>query len=340
MNADPTQTPDPARIVVERGSAGGIRAVVEAACTALGTPQSPTLAIVLETTGSTYVGSGAIALFAGASQTGWLSGGCLEPEIARRAAQAAKTASIEWMEVDTRDDEALFGGSAVGCRGRLRLALLPLRALRGWSALAAAWLARRGPMDISLSADGKLRCSVDQESANWQLPVGASAWASGPTPPVWQVRIEAPPSVLMFGAGPEAPVLLPLLRSMGWITGVAERRERWMAASGLADHYFRDAPAEVLLQEAATGLHAALVMHHNFELDLDALLALAENPPPFIGLLGPRRRRDDLFRLLPESARERLLPTLHSPVGLNLGGRGPEAIALSIAAQLQSKLHD
>ena len=80
-------------------------------------------------------------------------------------------------------------------------------------------------------------------------------------------------------------------------------------------------------------------MHHNFELDLEALLALSAKPPPFIGLLGPRRRREDLFRLLPEASRERLRPTLQSPVGIDLGGRGPEAIALSIAAQLQSKWH-
>jgi xanthine dehydrogenase accessory factor len=83
----------------------------------------------------------------------------------------------------------------------------------------------------------------------------------------------------------------------------------------------------------------ALVMHHNFELDREALQALATSPIGFVGLLGPVRRRDDLFRVLPADAREALLPRLHSPVGLHLGGSGPEAIALSIAAQLQRHLH-
>jgi xanthine dehydrogenase accessory factor len=49
------------------------------------------------------------------------------------------------------------------------------------------------------------------------------------------------------------------------------------------------------------------------------------------------RRREDLFRVLPLAAREALLPRLRSPVGLKLGGQGPEAIALSIAAQLQAQ---
>ena len=90
---------------------------------------------------------------------------------------------------------------------------------------------------------------------------------------------------------------------------------------------------------AAVGIaasDAALVMHHHFELDREALLALAATAIPFVGLLGPVRRREDLFRVLPRAARDALLPRLHSPVGLKLGGQGPEAIALSIAAQLQA----
>jgi xanthine dehydrogenase accessory factor len=71
-------------------------------------------------------------------------------------------------------------------------------------------------------------------------------------------------------------------------------------------------------------------------LDREALDALAGSELPFIGLLGPARRREDLFRVLPPAAREALLPRLRSPVGLKLGGQGPEAIALSVAAQLQA----
>jgi xanthine dehydrogenase accessory factor len=85
--------------------------------------------------------------------------------------------------------------------------------------------------------------------------------------------------------------------------------------------------------------NAALVMHHNFELDRETLLQLAPLPIPFIGLLGPQRRRDDLFKVMPAEACAALSARLRSPVGLALGGRGPEAIALSIAAQLQAWRH-
>jgi xanthine dehydrogenase accessory factor len=144
--------------------------------------------------------------------------------------------------------------------------------------------------------------------------------------------------VLVFGAGPETPYVLPLLRALGATTTLVERRPRWSAASALADHAIEATPAQALA--GPTRRHeVALVMHHNFELDREALHVLAATPIGFIGLLGPVRRRDDLFRVLPADAREALLPRLHSPVGLHLGGSGPEAIALSIAAQLQRLLH-
>ena len=100
-------------------------------------------------------------------------------------------------------------------------------------------------------------------------------------------------------------------------------------------------PGLNLRRRRACGLRqrddAALVMHHNFEHgSRSAAWRWPRTAIPFIGLLGPVRRREDLFRVLPARLHEALLPRLHSPVGLKLGGQGPEAIALSIAAQLQA----
>src|SRR5690606_24415984 len=114
------------------------RAVVEA-LVACRDPMA-CLALVLETEGSTYVGAGGMALFGDEpAQVGWLSGGCLEAGIAQAAAQAARAQRLEWLALDTRGDEALYAGSTPGCRGRLHLALLPLRALAPWPAMFAAW---------------------------------------------------------------------------------------------------------------------------------------------------------------------------------------------------------
>ena len=296
---------------------------------------SAALALVVETEGSTYVGAGAMALFgAREGQAGWLSGGCLEPEIEKRARSAAAQSRIEWMDIDTRDDEDLIGGSALGCRGRLRLALLPLSVMHGWPALVEIWKQGRGPLRLSVSTQGEVLAEAGDLQQRWRLDAARSE-AFHPSSETWNLSIPVPPAVLVFGAGPETPTLLPLLRSLGWMTTLVERRARWLPEARHADASIEASPQTVssMLERA---FDAALVMNHNFEMDREALDALAGSELPFIGLLGPARRREDLFRVLPPAAREALLTRLRSPVGLKLGGQGPEAIALSIAAQLQA----
>jgi xanthine dehydrogenase accessory factor len=313
-------------------AAGNPRAALQAAATLAREGSRATLALVLETEGSTYVRAGAMALFAQDMQVGWLSGGCLEPELARRAMQADAAGSIEWIEVDTREDEALFSGSAMGCRGRLRIALLPLRALRGIEALFEAWIDGGTMLHRSLAANGLVQMEANGTSRAWQVPAGSPGWASGSQH--WQLPLSRPPEALLLGAGPETHALLELLHDLGWRTSLVERRSRWLACGDRADARFDMLPDDGLRAECI--FDAALIMHHSFELDRDALEALAATSIPFVGLLGPPRRRDDLFKLLTPAQRDALSARIRSPVGLDLGGEGAEAIALSIAAQLQN----
>ncbi len=319
---------------------GATRAVIEGALHALRDRVAASMAVVVETTGSTYVRCGAIALFAPNAQIGWLSGGCLEPEIARNAQSAAENASVEWMEIDTRDDEDLFAGSAVGCRGRLRLALLPILSMEGWETLANAWIAGEGALEFSIDISGQLDCRIADHSHSWALPSRFSGWHDDENANTcWSIQLPVPRSVVIFGAGPEIPLLVPLLRALGWMTTIAESRTRWLSNTALADRHIAERPETAIKAIEHRLIHAALVMHHNFELDREALQSLATTGIGFIGLLGPKRRRDDLFKVLPPDVRQALLPRLHSPIGLDLGGHGPEAIAISIAAQLQAFMH-
>ena len=310
------------------------RHVLETSALASEADAPAALAVVVGTEGSTYVRRGAMALFGEAGpEAGWLSGGCLEPEIAVRAKQAIDAARVGWMEIDTRDDEDLLSGSALGCRGRLRIALLPLRALPGWSTQVQAWLRREGELRLQVRAEGTVAAQVGGRRCDWSLATDAMPW---PSAEMAAIRVPAPSAIAVFGAGPETAMLLPLLRQLGWMTLVVERRQRWLPAAAVGDRTLDATPQAGVASLGGARFDAALVMHHNFELDREALSALAMAEVPYVGLLGPQRRRDDLFKVLAAHERERLSARLHSPVGMPLGGQGPEAIALSIAAQLQA----
>lgn len=308
---------------------------LEVSARASETGDGSALVVVIATEGSTYVRQGAMAVFAADNaQTGWLSGGCLEPEIARRARHAVAEGHLDAMDIDTRDDEDLFAGSAVGCRGRLHLALLPLDRLPGWSQVVQAWWQGAGPLTLCLAAEGDVLAQAGDTHRRWTLPVAPAAHADI----AGDVTVPPPPRVAIFGAGPETRMLVTVLRQLGWHVTVVERRARWIPADEIADTWHILSPNDALaaLEPAPD---AALVMHHHFEHDREALAALAGTRIPFIGLLGPVRRREDLLRVLPAHLHALLAPRLRSPIGLKLGGQGPEAIALSIAAQLQAWHH-
>jgi xanthine/CO dehydrogenase XdhC/CoxF family maturation factor len=76
-------------------------------------------------------------------------------------------------------------------------------------------------------------------------------------------------------------------------------------------------------------------MTHNYALDMQHLRECADSDLSYIGLLGPAARRDQMLTELGTEYAKRLQRRLHGPVGLALGGRGPEPLALAIAAELQ-----
>ena len=94
--------------------------------------------------------------------------------------------------------------------------------------------------------------------------------------------------------------------------------------------------------EVSASLHldqfdATIVMSHHLASDRQYLRQLAATDIGYIGLLGPPDRRRRLLEEIGEVA-ERLRPRLHGPAGLDIGGRGPASIALSIVAEVHQEL--
>lgn len=315
-------------------ASGGPRAAVEALLAAAREDAPGALGLVVDTLGSTYAKSGAVLCIGGAGRVGWISGGCLESSLEASAQALVAAGRAGLIEYDTRDDADLFVGSGIGCRGVVRIAVIPLAALPGIAPALQAWIDEGRALAIELEVGGALGLSTGTDTMRWPLSWTESvAVASGST---YVLHIAAAPRVLVAGAGPESDRLVPWLRQLGWYVDVVERRPRWAAAAAAADRHL---PTTVGAALAGSRYDAVLVMNHDFELDREALEQLADASVPWIGLLGPPARRDDLLRLLGVALADALRPRLHAPVGLDLGGRGPESIALAIVAQLHAWRH-
>ena len=82
---------------------------------------------------------------------------------------------------------------------------------------------------------------------------------------------------------------------------------------------------------------AVIVMSHHLATDEQYLRQLADVPLVYLGVLGPRARRERLLAAI-GSAAAGLADRLKGPVGLDIGGGSPEAIALSVLAEMQLEL--
>ena len=82
-------------------------------------------------------------------------------------------------------------------------------------------------------------------------------------------------------------------------------------------------------------------MSHHYPRDREALRWLLPSPVRYLGVLGPRTRTEELIGDL---AKEGFRPTaamltrLAAPAGLDIGGDGPEVIAVAIVAEIQAVL--
>jgi xanthine dehydrogenase accessory factor len=246
---------------------------------------------------------------------GVISGGCLEPALNDLAREALAAGAPREAVFDTRSDDDLVFGSGSGCRGRMRVLALPVEPGRPCTVLEAivAGFEQRRPVTQNLQA----------------LAPGLMDPGS--------ITLRPPPLLLLLGAGPEAPPLLSIARTLGWFAWIADHRDGLLAPGRVADadRILRGRPAAALDAVASEPVDAAVVMTHLAEHDLEALAILSRHEAPYVGLLGPPARRDELLTRLSDAEREALGPRLHAPVGLPLGGEGPEAIALAIAADLQ-----
>lgn len=336
--------------------AGALRAVCAALRAARAAARPIALAVVHHAEGSTYRKPGAlVAIDADGMQHGTLSGGCLEPELRRAATDALARRVAVSLDFDTRDDDDAVFGSGSGCRGRMRVLVLPLDP--GIDAAVLDALAglegRDAALPIALLVDGPATGGfVLREGANAigrapaalepvlagiaggaarAVHVGVGAVQHGAR----VLHLRPPPRLLLLGAGPEAPPLVRFARELGWRVDVGDHRPALLDPTRLpADALHRGRPAAVLAALADAALDAVVVMTHGLAADREALQALADAPVPHVALLGPPARRDELLATLDASARDALRPRLQAPAGLPIGGEGPEAIALSIAAGL------
>lgn len=325
------------------------------------------LGVLVHTRGSTYRKPGALILIAGdGDYAGLLSGGCLEGDLREHALEVIAGGRARVIEYDLTGPDDLLWGLGIGCEGAMRILLMRAGPDNGWQPLSL--------LAEALHARAAVAIGVVCDSSVSDLPVGSLALPgpAGIVPPAPLAQAEVrvtlervarerrcawvhgaegafdlfvlplalPPRLLILGAGPDVAPVVELAAGLGWKVTLADHRAAYanpghFPAAAAVVHTDPEALARAVELE---DFSAAVIMSHHLNSDLAYLRVLAGTRLGYIGLLGPVARRDRLLADLGAEAAQ-LRARLRAPVGLPLGGRAPESIALAIIAEVHAFLH-
>lgn len=267
---------------------------------------------------------GAQMLFADGAVSGFLSGGCVEGDVALHAAETlsdGEPRQLVYGEGGPWPDIRLL------CGARIELLVERVAANDPAAAALLDLTDRRQP--ALWRTDGRQRAV---EAAG---PAQVAACAYTPEP--FQVgRLYEPvPRLVVVGADPTALATAQLGAHAGFETTLVRPKgpPGPPALTGFA--YSRAEPAEAF---AAIGLDpwtAVAVATHDWDVDQDALTAALPSRAAYVGVLGARRRLPErLARLRAAGVGEAALARLKGPIGLDLGGKAPWEVAVAVIAEI------
>ena len=80
---------------------------------------------------------------------------------------------------------------------------------------------------------------------------------------------------------------------------------------------------------------AICVLTHDHKFDIPALKAALETNAGYIGAMGAKRTNADRAeRLRAEGVTDEEMARIHAPIGLKIGSRSPEEVAVAVAAEI------
>lgn len=345
--------------------------VLESIGELLDTGRDGVLVTVTDVVGNAYRRPGAKMLVADESNVGSITAGCLENDVQQLADDVIRAGGLRVETYDLMEGDDVWG-LGVGCNGVIDVLLEPVdesfrpavEAAKSGEDIAVVTVLDPGVSDLTFgdrtyyrpdegfdsmerftaTIRDKLEDTVTELIRRGKGATVEVARENG-TVTLFVDGIAAPPELVVFGSGPDIDPVVDLAKRNGFRVSVVGFRgandlERQFPR---ADSTSTISPANLRdIHEFDANTHA-VVMTHNFVDDRIALDELLKTSVPYVGLLGPRERFEEMQeafadegRKLSADERERL----YTPVGIDLGGGSPYQIATSIVAEVLAVRND
>lgn len=149
--------------------------------------------------------------------------------------------------------------------------------------------------------------------------------------------------LVIFGAGHDAQPLVRFARDLNWHVTVVDGRAHFARPVRFpgANQVIVAPIDEPFNFSSVVDGAAVVIMTHSYRQDRHWLENVLKCSPSYVGQLGPRERTE---RLLDEmgvlACPPGVLPGLHYPIGLDLGGDTPASVALAIVGEITAYLNE
>jgi len=322
--------------------------------------QQVVLSTVIKTWGSSPRTTGAkMAVNQSGGITGSVSGGCVEGAVVSASMETLKHANPQFLHFDVADETAWEVGVACGGEVDIFVRLMTpevmeafQRGLKSDEVFALATVVE-GTADLlgrelSCFRDGSMIGGVapglDEEIAQ----ITANSLSDQQAQQVdlrenIQLFIDVmppPPTLVIVGGVHIAVALTRIAKATGFRVIVVDPRKQFGTQVRFpeADEIIQKWPDEAFEQIKMNQNTAVAMLTHDPKIDDPGLLSALPSDVYYVGALGSRKtqaaRRE---RLLAAGLDPKLLERLHGPIGLDLGGRSPEEIALAVMAEVVQK---
>ena len=316
--------------------------------------QPVAVATVIQTWGSAPRGVGAkMAMTSDARIAGSVSGGCVEAAVVEAGTEVLKSGKPRLLHFGVSDETAWEVGLACGGKIEVFVAVLnneahqrikeSLEEDRAIASITVVGGAATGHT-IMLEEDGTVVGApgdvIDETvigEAESALSEGVPRrFRQGDTDAFIDVILPAPTMVAVGGVH-IAIALTSLAKTLGYRTVVVDPRGVFGSDERFphADRLISEWPSEALQEVGLNRSTAVATLTHDPKLDDPALQTALRSKAFYVGALGSRKTQEKRRKRLVEAGlSDEQIGRLWAPIGLDIGSRTPEEIALAVMAQI------
>jgi xanthine dehydrogenase accessory factor len=307
---------------------GAVRDVLETLERWVGEGTRVATATVVKTERSAPRAPGAVlAVSERGEVAGSVTGGCVEPAVYDEAREVLAGGPPRLVTYGIADEDAFEVGLPCGGTVHIFVDLAERDIVDG---IAAAVREER-PVALEVHVAGE-RIGEKRLVANGAVPETGLA-----SDELFVSSFLPRPEMYVFGAVDHAAAVATVGRFHGYRVTVCDARAKFVTPERFpdVDELVVEWPDRFLAQAPVDERTVICVLTHDHKFDIPLLKVALETPAGYIGAMGARRTNAERAeRLREEGVSEEALERIHAPIGLDIGSRTPEEVAIAVGGEI------